>query len=115
MVASVSPNEFGLKNAKDGIERYWSLYRTHCEALKLGTDVDYSGIDNIQLTIPQDAKSIPLTKNTNFHGITITVENKAKDIRLFTMMGEMKEILVPQNRLDGTVFSDIGNWGMAFG
>lgn len=111
MVASVSPNEFGLKNAKDGIERYWSLYRTHCEALKLGTDVDYSGIDNIQLTIPQDAKSIPLTKNTNFHGITITVENKAKDIRLFTMMGEMKEILVPQNRLDGTVFSDIGNWG----
>ena len=105
--ASVSPLDYGLLDARDGVERFWALYRAHSEAMRLGTGVDYSGVGDIQLTIPPNAKSIPLIKNTDFCGITIEVENTCKDFQLFLMDYSLKEIFLSQDRLDGDDFRDV--------
>lgn len=39
-----SPNDFGLSNAKTGVERYQVLLESHRAAVKSGVNVDYTGI-----------------------------------------------------------------------
>ena len=42
-----SPKDFGLFQAKNGVERYECLYKTHCAALEAGVNVTYKGIDSL--------------------------------------------------------------------
>lgn len=62
----VSPLDFGLLQAKNGTERYNCLYQTHCVAIAAGVNVSYRGIDSLEIEIPKNAKSIPLTVNNDF-------------------------------------------------
>lgn len=99
-VKLLSPNDFGLKEAKTGEERYWVLYNTHTEAIRQGKNVSYKGVGDISITIPKEAKWIPLANNTDFEGITITVENPNVDIALFSMVKRGYPIDIDQALLD---------------
>ena len=101
----VNPLQYGLKEAESGEERYQVLLRTHKEALRLGVGVSYAGIKRIDLTIPENAKSIPLTKNTDFAGVTITVENKQKSLSLFVLANKLNPVSVEGKEIDNHDFS----------
>lgn len=97
---SISPLDYGLRNAQTGEERFEILYKTHSEAIRLGKTVDYSGIKRIDLVIPKGAKSIPLAENTNFKGVTITVVNNNKKLFLFEYTREMHPITIKAQDVD---------------
>lgn len=97
--------QYGLRDAKTGEDRYQVLLRTHKEAQRLGLGVSYAGIKKIDLTIPEKAKSIPLTQNTDFAGVTITVENKQKSMFLFVMGNKLNPVKVEGIEIDNHDFS----------
>lgn len=107
LFASVSPYDYGLKEATTGVQRYWALYNAHVEALKRNDFVDYSGIKEIKLEIPKDAMSIPLGRGVNFKGLVLNVKNTAKDLYLFSLTNTDIDIDLPQNKIDVHDFSDI--------
>lgn len=90
----LSPLDFGLMQANNGIERYECLYRTHFAALKAGVNVSYKGIDSLHIEIPPDAKSIPLTDNNDFGGLVLIVSNKSKQHYVFKMGQKANEIAI---------------------
>ena len=53
------PLDYGLAQAKTGIERYRILLTTHKLALEKGLTVDYTGIKELDIEIPIDGCSIP--------------------------------------------------------
>ena len=91
---TINPLQFGLNDAETGEERYYILQRTHKEACEIGARVSYAGIKRIELTIPDDAKSIPLTWQTDFAGVELVVLNKKKNLTLFSMERTAKEIII---------------------
>ncbi len=95
----LSPLDYGLREARDGKERFEALKRCHEDAVLRQCAVSYKGIDSIYLVIPQHAESIPLADNTDFAGVRITVENKEKDLVLFLLKNELTEIAVPKASL----------------
>lgn len=82
----LSPFQYGLKEAKTGIERYRVLYNTHVAALKMGKTVSYKGIDSLDIEIPADAKPIPLGIYNDFNHIKLYVTNNYKDVFIFEMV-----------------------------
>ena len=88
----ISPLDYGLKAAKTGEERYDVLQRTHQEAERLGVGVSYAGIKKIQLAIPKNAKSLPITHYSDFAGVTFQVENKRKNMYLFAISADLKPV-----------------------
>ena len=103
----VSPWEYGLVTARNGVERYECLYKAHCAAIEAGVNVSYKGIDSLQIEIPKDAKSIPLTVNNDFGGLVLIVRNDAKSHSVFEMVQESFVLDIKKERLDSGVFSDI--------
>ena len=101
----ISPLDYGLKAAKTGEERYWALQRTHQEAERLGVGVSYAGIKKIQLAIPKNAKSLPITHYSDFAGVTFLVENKQKNIYLFAISAELKPVDVRGVDIDNGDFT----------
>lgn len=93
---TISPIDYGLMGAKNGIERYYILLKCHQDAGKYG-HISYRGIEKIELEIPSDAQSIPLPICTDFSGVTITVKNTMKSLVLF----EMAETLTVINGISG--------------
>lgn len=91
---NLSPIDFGLYQAKNGVERYECLYRTHCAAVKAGVNVSYKGIDSLCIEIPNGAKGIPLTDNNDFSGLVLTVRNNSKTHFVFWMLQQVSEIQV---------------------
>ena len=101
----ISPLDYGLKAAKTGEERYDVLQRTHQEAERLGVGVSYAGIKKIQLAIPKNAKSLPITHYSDFAGVTFLVENKQKNIYLFAISAELKPVDVRGVDIDNGDFT----------
>ena len=98
---NLSPYDYGLSHARNGEDRYRILYETHLAAIAAGVDVDYSGIRSIDLEIPRDAKSIPLTTQNDFSGVNFNVVNKTdKNIFLFTFRGKSVPIEVSKDDID---------------
>lgn len=91
---TLSPLDYGLKDAKDGKERFEVLKRCHEDAVLRHCSVSYEGIDSIYLEIPQDAESITLSGKTDFAGVKLVVDNKEKDLVLFLMKGKLADIEV---------------------
>lgn len=102
---AVSPNDFGLSQARSGIERYYVLYNTHKAAVEAGVNVDYSGIKQIDLDIPADAKSIPLTEENDFKGVVFNVTNTTKHHFLFVRKQKDNKISVCKADIDKGVFT----------
>ena len=90
----LSPIDFGLYQAKNGVERYECLYRTHCAAIEAGVNVTYKGIDSLFIEIPKGGKGIPLTDNNDFGGLVLTVRNNAKTHFVFWMIQPATDIQV---------------------
>jgi hypothetical protein len=101
---SVSPYDFGLSQAHSGIERYYVLYNTHKAAVEAGVNVDYSGIKRIDLEIPADAVSIPLTSENDFKGVVFNVTNTTKHHVLFSLAQKDYKISVNKADIDRGVF-----------
>lgn len=101
----ISPLDYGLKAAKTGEERYEVLQQTHQEAERLGVGVSYAGIKKIQLAIPKNAKSLPITHYSDFAGVTFLVENKQKNIYLFAISAELKPVDVRGVGIDNGDFT----------
>lgn len=93
VIATVSPYSFGIQNATNGVERYEALYKAHQYAVEHNLSVDYSGLDRIELVIPKNAKSIPLTPQTDFKGTVFHVLNTQKNMFLFEMGGSFQPII----------------------
>lgn len=102
---AVNPLQYGLKEAKTGEDSYRVLLRTHQEAQKMGAGVSYAGIEHIDVTIPDNAKPIPLTHYTDFAGVTIQVENKKKGIFLFTLSSKLTPVSLKGEEIDSGDFT----------
>lgn len=79
----LSPLNFGLAKAKNGVERYNVIYETHKAAVAAGVNVDYSGIKTVNIEIPEKAKRIPLTRYNDFKGCVFVVKNTTNKVWLF--------------------------------
>lgn len=96
----ISPLSYGLSQVKNGEERFRVLYNTHRAAVAAGVNVDYSGIKRIDLEIPQDAKSIPLTSVNDFAGVEFNVKNTQKDFYLFSYAAKAAPVTVSKQDID---------------
>ena len=103
----LSPLSMGLKDAQNGIEKFWVLYKTHREANKLGVAVDYSGIDSLCIEIPDNAGPIALKGSCDFCGLRLQVINKKKDIFLFEVSQRAKEVAVEKSMIDNGNYSAV--------
>ena len=103
----LSPNDYGLREAQNGTDRYRALLKTHKEAVRLGFDVDYTGIDTLRIEIPEGAESIPLTPRNDFRGLTLIVTNNVKNFFLFGYVGKTHEVAVEKALIDGGDFGSI--------
>ncbi len=99
-MAPVSPFDFGLANAKTGVERYRVLYETHKAASTSGRYVSYEGINSLEIEIPSDARSIPLSSVNDFAGVELTVLNKGRDINLFSFERSPAPVSVLKSDID---------------
>ena len=105
----LNPLLYGLRDAKDGKERYNALYACHKDAAASGRPVSYAGIDTIWLEIPDDAQTMPLTNSTDFAGAVIFVRNDSeRDVTLFALKGESpKNINIDRALLDSSDFRQV--------
>ena len=91
---TVSPFQYGLREAGSPEEVYWVLLRTHRAADSCGGRVSYAGIDTLRLAIPPDAVSIPLQRVNDFGGVVFVVSNQAKGFFLFRFTPEAVGVAV---------------------
>lgn len=80
---TITPFQYGLREAGSPEEVYRVLLRTHQAADSCGGTVSYAGIDTLRLAIPPEAQSIPLQQNNDFGGVVFVVNNNAKNLFLF--------------------------------
>ena len=102
---SISPYDYGLSQAHSGIERYYVLYNTHKAAVEAGVNVDYRGIKQIDLEIPADAVSIPLSSVNDFKGTVFNVTNTTKHHFLFSTVQKETKVSVGKADIDKGVFT----------
>lgn len=103
----ISPYDYGLATAKTGVERYQVLLKTHKAAVAAGVNVDYSGIDSLDIEIPETYRIIPLTPYTDFKGCVITIKNTSKRALLFSLAREELSINVDKKLIDKGDFRSI--------
>ena len=104
---SLSPLDYGLREATTGIERYQALYNTHVEALKQGLPVSYDSIDTLELEMPAEWKSIPLGRYTDFGDLVLYVTNHAHHGALFTLTQGAKALEMDKMQVDGLDYRNI--------
>lgn len=97
---SISPYDYGLAQAKTGVERYQLLLSTHKDALAAGVNVDYTGIDTIRLDIPEKPSPIPLTRYNDFNGCVFVVKNTSKKCNLFDRREKGAPITIDKRLID---------------
>lgn len=104
-VEAINPRDFGILEAKTGIECYNILKKTHEIAIQKGVKVSYKGISEIDLEIPSDATGIKVGCETDFHGVVINVRNQAKNISLFSCVARRNEIVIAKLNIDNGDFT----------
>lgn len=98
---TVSPLDYGLREASGGMGRYFALYNAHVDALYRGVAVDYSGIDTLELELPPSWKSIPLGPHTDFGGLVLYVTNRGHHGSLFSMEQAAVPLALDKQVVDG--------------
>ena len=104
---SVSPLDYGLREATTGEERYDALYQAHCAAVTFGLPLDYSGVGTVELTVSSDAKAIPLPNNIDFKGTVFKVRNDAKKCFLFSLEKVFSRVAVSGAQIDAADYSGV--------
>lgn len=103
----VSPFDYGLREAQTGIERYWSLFKAHTDALSKGLEVSYEGIDTLELELPPNFASIPLGRHTDFGGLVLYVTNHSRHNALFALTSPSTPLEIGKEVVDGGDFTRI--------
>ena len=103
----LSPFDFGWEKARTGEARYEVLYKTHKAAIEKGVGVDYTGLKKIYLSVPDNAESIPLGRNTDFKGAEIHIYDGTKDFCLFKLAEPRKGVRVTGKQIDSKDYTDI--------
>lgn len=103
----ISLYDFGLTSAKNGVERYQVLYMAHQAANKSGVNVDYSGINTIEIEIPAKAVSIPLTQYNDFKGCVFVIKNISENFYLFDRKKEETSITIDKRLIDSGDFRSV--------
>lgn len=106
-MAQISPYNFGLREARDGVDRYWAMYNAHAEALAQGTEVSYAGIDTLDIELPSDFQTIPLGPHTDFSGLTLYVTNNVRHGTLFALDSPSEPVTLDKMLIDGGDFRDV--------
>lgn len=96
-----------LDTSTDGVGRYRAMLAAHTYAVAQGTTVSYDGIDTLQIEIPADAKTIPLSDSNDFSGLVLYVLNNSKHMSLFAMKSPFAEIELSKEIVDGGDFRSI--------
>ena len=104
---NLSPFDFGWKKARTGEERYQVLFNTHTAALKNGVDVDYKGIKEIDLVVPEGAQSIPLTRHNDFKGAKLHVLDNTRPMYIFSMENHVRKVAVTGRQIDAADYSKV--------
>ena len=107
MQAQVSPLDYGLREATSGMGRYYALYNAHVDALYRGMEVNYTGIDTLEIELPPNWKSIPLGRETDFQGLVLYVTNHAKHGSLFSLAQSAKPLELDKTMVDGRRFDSV--------
>lgn len=107
VMAQISPFDFGLREATDGIDRYWAMYNAHTEAIAHGTSVTYAGIDTLDIELPPDYQTIPLGPQTDFGGLVLYVTNNVRHGTLFSLQNSLKPIAIDKAMVDGGDFRSV--------
>lgn len=95
-----NPRDYGLFEAKSGLERFEALMRCHTDAVRNNGRISYEGIEKIELEIPFKAQSIPLPEETDFASVRIYAYNHDRNYVLFLMTNEVKEVDVDGESID---------------
>lgn len=103
----ISPYDYGLAEAKTGVERYNVLLETHKAAGAKGVNVNYSGIDTLLIEIPGKPSSIPPTQYNDFKGCVFIVKNTSKNCWLFRIEEKETPINVPKKLIDDGDFRSL--------
>lgn len=103
----VSPYDYGLRTARNGVERYQVLLKTHQAAVKAGVNVNYSGIDTLQIDVPESPNRIPLTQYNDFKGCVLVVKNTSKKDWLFYVANKEQSVQVSKKLIDKGDFRSI--------
>lgn len=96
----ISPLDYGLSEAKTGVERYKALERCHKDAVAKNAAISYAGIKALDIEIPAKAKSIPLPDEVDFAGVQINVLNTQKEINLFAKTESPSPVEVSKEAID---------------
>ena len=105
--AQVSPLDYGLREATSGMGRYFALYNAHMAALQMGVEVDYEGIDTLEIELPPSFKTIPLGPKTDFKGLVLYVTNNAKHCALFSLTATATPLELDKALVDGRDFRSV--------
>jgi len=100
----IYPVDYGILQARSGVERYRILYDCHKMAVEKGYNISYRGIDELEIEIPQGAASIPLTCQTDFAGVKIKVMNRAQSMYLFKLTQTLQNVTVSAKEIDYSNF-----------
>lgn len=103
----VTPLQMGIDKIADGEQRYQILYDMHSLAINAGLKVSYRGLQSVEITIPPNAKPIPLRGDEDFAGVTIRVKNTSKDLFLFNLSGTIYPVAVDKASIDSGSFSKV--------
>lgn len=101
----ISPKDYGLNDAKNGVERYYVLLRCHKDALSKGYGVSYKSIKEIDIEIPKSPESIPLSSYTDFANVEMRVTNNQKMMFLYSLKKKMETIKIAPKDIDKGEFS----------
>ena len=104
---TISPFDYGLREATTGEARYEALYKAHCAAVALGLELDYGGVGTVELTVPAGAKALPLPDNTDFKGTVFRVLDNAQKAYLFSMEKVFSRVAVSGTQIDAADYSGV--------
>ena len=104
---AVSPLDYGLREATTGMGRYFALYNAHVDALARGVEVDYTGIDTLELELPPAWRSIPLGRHTDFKGLVLYVTNHAHHGALFSLAQTAEPLELDKMLVDGLDYRSV--------
>lgn len=104
---SISPLDYGLKEAKTGEDAFMAIYWAHTAAVEMGVKLDYTGVGNVEMTVPASAKSIPLPPETDFKGTVFKVLNTQLRFPLFTLGNSFSAVEVSGEAIDKADYSSI--------
>lgn len=85
------------------------LLRTHQAAVAAGVNVDYTGVDTIQLEIPSQPSRIPLTRKNDFKGCVFKVMNTSKACWIFEKRVDGEIIQIDKELIDAGDFRTVGS------